>query len=325
MSGPSRRLSFALQRGAGSGGAGRRLALDAARGAAVLAMFGFHLIWDLGHFGYIDPAFPFSPGVRQFGHAIALGFLFIAGIALVLAMERSAPWPAFFRRLALVFGAAALVSAGTYAAFPEAYIFFGILHCIAAASLLAAPLLRLPAVVAAGAALAVFLISALVASPVFDAPPLLWVGLGTFQPLTNDYRPLFPWAGALFAGVAAAKFARLRAGAFPPFSPAASAVLRPPAWLGRHSLFLYLVHQPLFFAVFTAVAALAPAPAADADSAFMSACVGQCVASGGASDICESACRCTAQAAAKDPVLRDDSERVARIREAAARCVAAPK
>ena len=53
-------------------------------------------------------------------------------------------WPAFWRRFALIVAAAALVTAGTYVAFPTSYVFFGILHCIAVASLIAVPFLFAP-------------------------------------------------------------------------------------------------------------------------------------------------------------------------------------
>ena len=49
----------------------RIVALDAARGTAIIAMVAFHLIWDLGNFGYIDRDFPYSASVKLFGHAIA--------------------------------------------------------------------------------------------------------------------------------------------------------------------------------------------------------------------------------------------------------------
>ena len=54
-------------------------------------------------------------------------------------------WPAYWRRFLIIAGAAALVSVGTYFVFPGAFVFFGILHCIAAASLVALPFLFLPA------------------------------------------------------------------------------------------------------------------------------------------------------------------------------------
>ena len=62
---------------------GRFVLLDAARGFAVVAMVGYHLVWDLGNFDYIDPYFPYSSPFKSAGHAIALSFLFIAGVSLL--------------------------------------------------------------------------------------------------------------------------------------------------------------------------------------------------------------------------------------------------
>ena len=42
-------------------------------------------------------------------------------------------------------------------------------------------------------------------SATFDAPALFWLGLGTRETLTQDWRPFFPWAGALLLGVAVAR------------------------------------------------------------------------------------------------------------------------
>ena len=64
----------------------------------------------------------------------------------------------------------------------------------------------------------------------------------TTKPVTEDYVPLFPWTGVLLIGIAAGHWL-LRA-RFAPLAPArhAPAALR---WLGRHSLIIYLGHQPL--------------------------------------------------------------------------------
>jgi uncharacterized membrane protein len=146
---------------------GRWGALDAARGLAVLAMVGFHLTWDLGHFGYIDPSIPWSAPVKATGHVIAFSFLFIAGLSLVLAHRAGFRRDGFLRRLGLVAGAAAAVSLGTFAVFPSAWVFFGILHCIAAASLVCVPFLFRPFWMAAAAGAAFFVAPHFLASPVF--------------------------------------------------------------------------------------------------------------------------------------------------------------
>ncbi|ATQ68447.1 MULTISPECIES: heparan-alpha-glucosaminide N-acetyltransferase [Methylosinus] len=297
----------------------RLLALDVARGLAVVAMIVFHLTWDLGHFHYIDPGIPFTSAFKLFGHAIAVTFLFVAGVSLALAHRVFRP-RAYWRRLALIAGAALLVTAATAIAFPSSFVFFGILHCIAAASLVALPFLFLsaPAALVAGAALVA---APLVASgSFFDAPLWWWSGLSTFEPLTNDYRPLTPWAGVLLFGLGAAKLARWEAGA----APAATrpgAAMRGFGWLGRHSLALYLLHQPALFAGFSALALLLPQ---ERPASFVEACVAQCVVSGARAETCRNACDCTAREIERQDALvgaASEAERRSRIDAVARACV----
>jgi uncharacterized membrane protein len=295
----------------------RLVALDAARGLALVAMLGFHLIWDLGNFGYIQAEIPYSAGVKAFGHAIAVTFLFIVGVSLVLARARSADWRPFWRRLALIAGAAALVSLGTFLVFPKAFVFFGILHCIAVASLLAAPTLGAPWPATAIAAALASLAPLAFRAPFFDAPWLSWIGLSTIEPLTNDYRPLLPWSGAVFAGVAAAQFWRAKNLASLGAGLKGGAL----SWAGRHSLALYLLHQPLLFGLFGALPVLGVAPPAQGAGDFVKACVTQCEANGGREEICQEACACTAAEAARDAALSDSNARARRLKEIARDCV----
>jgi len=298
--------------------AGRLAALDAARGVAIVLMIVFHLIWDLGNFGYIERGLPYSPGVQLFGHAIAIGFLSIVGVSLVLARAQGGGSGPFWWRIGRVAGAAALVSLATYLAFPQSFVFFGILHCIALSSLLAAPLLllRWPAALAA-AALAI-VAPLFLSSAVFDAPVLTWIGLSTYQPPTNDYRPVLPWSGYVFAGVAAAQFWRERA-----LAPLAAAWKRGAlSFLGRHSLSIYLLHQPALFALFYALAALG-APPADTDTrAFVEACEERCRQSDVDAALCRSLCFCTAQQAASltPGEAADPEKRANRLDEFARAC-----
>jgi uncharacterized membrane protein len=299
--------------------------LDAARGLAVLAMFAYHFIWDLGYFRYVDPAFPYTPGFKAFGHAIAASFLFVAGAVLVLAHGDGMRWRSFARRLAVLTGAALLVSAGTYAAFPKSWVFFGILHCIAAASLLALPFLRASWPAPLAAALAAAAAPMVLSSPVFDAPWLQWVGLSTVAPLTNDYRPLLPWSGALLLGVAAARLRRASAPrARPARAPAGFRGASVLGFLGRHSLALYLLHQPAFFALLYGAALVLPPSAPDGTADFVAACATRCGAAGGAADFCRASCLCTAQEAARRLLENsaDEAERARRLDEAARDCAA---
>ncbi len=296
----------------------RLVALDAARGGAIVAMVAFHLTWDLGNFGYIDRNFPYSAGVKLFGHGVAIAFLFIVGVSLVVARARGAGPRAFWRRFLLIAGAAGLVSLGTYFAFPQAFVFFGILHCIALASLLAAPLLLAPWPAALLATLAAALAPMFLASPAFNTSWLNWIGLSTFEPLTNDYRPILPWSAAVFAGVAAAKFWAARGwGAIGRDLKAG-----PLAWLGRHSLALYLIHQPLLFGLFTALAFVGAAPSDRSSGGFVGACVAQCEASGGERSVCREACACIAEHAASEELPNEAKAREKRLDELARDCLA---
>ena len=66
----------------------------------------------------------------------------------------------------------------------------------------------------------------------------------TGKPVTEDYVPLFPWSGVLLLGLAAGHW--LIARDFGALSPLAHAP-RILQFLGRHSLVVYLVHQPILF------------------------------------------------------------------------------
>jgi len=143
--------------------------------------------------------------------------------------------------VALIAACAAAATVGSYILFPARYIFFGILHCIAVASVLALPLLRRPRV-ALAAGLAIVAAGLALASPLFDQRALAWLGFTTMKPATEDYVPLAPWAGVVLIGIAAGH--ALVVSRFRAVAPLARAP-RWLAWLGRHSLAVYMVHQPV--------------------------------------------------------------------------------
>lgn len=233
--------------------------IDIARGTALVAMAVYHFGWDLEFFHYMDPGTTVSGGWRIFARAIAISFLFLVGVSLFLAHAGGTRWRPFLRRLAMVAAAAAAISAATFLLMPAGFIFFGILHHIALASLLGLAFLRLPAapvlLLAAAAVAAPHLLSA----SAFDPPALWWTGLSTFRPQTNDYVPLFPWFGAVLAGIGTARLLndhglieRLRR-----VEPGRWA--RPLSMAGRHSLAFYLLHQPVLLAAVWTIAQLFPA------------------------------------------------------------------
>ena len=276
--------------------ASRVQAIDWARGAALVGMALYHLSWDLAYFHIIPADFPVDPPMRLFSHVVAGAFLILVGISVTLAHSQGINWPSFLRRLAIVSGAAILVTLATRAFAPNEAIYFGILHCIAVSSVLALPLARAPPWLAVGAAVAAFAAPMLFAGRGLDAHGLAWLGLSAQMPTTLDWRPLFPWSGLVFLGVGAAGLAPRSLYSTPLASSRASSTAgRALAWAGRHSLTIYLVHQPILFGVL--FAATTPTGYAQRinTEAFNANCQRECRAGGGFETKCGGACQCVVQ------------------------------
>ena len=226
--------------------AGRLVVLDAARGVALVAMACFHFTYDLQIFGFLPEGTIQAGPWRAFAMLIAGSFLFISGFSLVLAHRRGLRWRAFGRRLAILAGAAGLVSLATWLAMPDRFVHFGILHALAVSSLLGVLVLRLPGAVLLAMAAAVLMLPQVFRHEMFNAPWFWWLGLSTEWPLTMDYEPVFPWFAPFLAGMAAAKWlaARLQIGMVAR-TGGRQYLLPVLTFLGRHSLVVYLVHQPL--------------------------------------------------------------------------------
>jgi uncharacterized membrane protein len=268
-------------------------AIDVARGSALIGMGLYHLTWDLSYFGLISPGAPFSWQMRVFSHVVACAFLGLAGISLAIAHRVGANWPAFARRIGVVAAAAAVVSAATWLIAPDEPILFGILHCIVAASLIAAPLLAAPGW--ASAAVGALFVAAprLYSSATFDPTAMLWLGLGTREPATLDWRPLLPWAGVTLIGLGVGKLALpwLLASPLARWRPRLAPV-RALAFGGRHSLAVYLIHQPVFFALLYAGTQWTGAAERDVADRYLAACRPACVEAGGDIEACDKACAC---------------------------------
>lgn len=275
--------------------ASRLAAVDIIRGLAVLAMVSYHLSWDLAYAGFVSWDVTGDPPWRAYAMAIAGSFLCLSGLSLVLSTRAGLVAGRYFRRVLKIGAAAGLVSLATRLAFPDAWVFFGILHMIAVGSLLAYPLLYArPLSLLALAALALAL-PWIARSPAFDAP-LLWpLGLSATTPLANDYVPIFPWLAPMLAGMAVG---RLVVDGHLPL-PRVAAESRPgrlTAFLGRWSLPIYLAHQPILFGLVTWLASVLPADPAVESARFQEGCVSACLAEGQAAGQCRAFCGCVTSA-----------------------------
>ncbi len=224
----------------------RHSLVDVLRGAAIVMMFMYHFTFDLSYYGAVSADFNHDPFWLGFRAIIVSLFLGVMGVSLHLATARGVNPRSFGRRLLLVAGCAGLVSAGSYAMFPNSMIFFGILHFIAVASVLGLLFRRLfwLNLIVGGGLIATGL---QFQHPWFDLPAWQWLGLMTHKPVTEDYVPLLPWFGVVLIGMFLGKLIYQRENV-PSIArwTGRHPVARLLAFGGRHSLPVYMLHQPVF-------------------------------------------------------------------------------
>ncbi len=224
--------------------------VDALRGFAMVWMTIFHACFDLQHFGYLRANFHADPFWTWQRIAIVSLFTFCAGWGQAIAVAQGQSSARFWKRWRQIAACAMLVTAGSYAMYPQSFIYFGILHGMAAMLILARFFAPSGALLLLGAAVALALPqlaapahAAWPALEILNTPAMNWLGFISRKPVTEDYAPLLPWLGVMLWGMAAGhwclrarpQWLRLRlAGA-----------VRPLAWLGRWSLSYYMVHQPV--------------------------------------------------------------------------------
>ena len=213
---------------------------DSTRGVAILLMVVFHFCYDLRYFGLVDWNVPNGPGWWQFRYVILTLFIGTAGVSFGLAHSvQGYRWKSFLRRQLLLGASALAITLGSLFMFPLAWIYFGILHFLFLAGFLCLPLVGRPNTsLVLGLAILVLYAQGLL-SPVW---PFAYIE-GYLPRYTEDFVPLAPWLGVCYLGLAAGHYGQFIRSKFgDPGLPLLTLA-------GRHSLAIYLLHQPLLFAL----------------------------------------------------------------------------
>src|SRR5690606_18368591 len=119
---------------------------------------------------------------------------------------------------------------------------------IALSSLLALPFVRAPLWAGIGTAIVVLFLPAVVSDAAFNTRARSWIGFFTTTPATADLVPIFPWLGVVLIGVIGM---RVLEGSPALRWSSPNPALHTLARIGRWSLVIYLVHQPLLFGLIT--------------------------------------------------------------------------
>lgn len=230
----------------------RYAVLDTLRGLALVGMILYHLCYNL-HFIFGVSLPWFQSAGAQFWQILNSGlFLLLAGICTHLTRKP-------YRRTLRVGAAALLVSLITFFFTPQECIVFGILHCMTWCMLFFAVfrsmLCKIPTV--PGLICSVFLFALTYHVPqkylLFEpfAIPLpeswyvsYWLSvIGFLSPdfVSADYFPIFPYLFLFLSGHFLGRWLHYLPESIRSFS------VRPLAALGRHSMMIYLAHQPVLY------------------------------------------------------------------------------
>ncbi|MCL2871811.1 MAG: DUF1624 domain-containing protein [Betaproteobacteria bacterium] len=226
--------------------------LDISRGLALCAMIIYHFCFDLQWQGIITADPYHSPIWTTARTLIITSFLLIVGISLFVAHTRAISHRAFWLRIIKIAACALIVSIASYALFPESFIYFGVLHFIAIASILAWPFTGYPRFALIFGVIVV-LVGITFSNPIFNARAFSLIGFVTELPRTEDYVPIFPWLGVVLIGVG---IAPVLLSIRKTVSASSNRVTRLLIWMGRRSLWVYMLHQPILVGALWSVQAL---------------------------------------------------------------------
>lgn len=237
-------------------GGARYALLDELRGLVFINMLAYHTVWDLVWIFGMDWGWYQGRAAYVWQQGICWTFILLSGFCVPLGHHT-------LRRGAVVFAGGALVTAATVLAMPEDAVWFGVLTLLGSAMLLAGlaePLLRrVPPQAGLAVCAALFVLTRDVNQGTLGfegwalaaLPPALYRNLFTaflgFPPegfYSTDYFSLLPWLFLFLAG-----YYLHRAIGRERMEPLRRSVCPPLGWVGRHSLVLYLLHQPVIYGV----------------------------------------------------------------------------
>lgn len=224
--------------------------LDAARGAALIGMIAIHLIYDLVDlFDVIRWQQPV--GYLLFKNNYGMLFLLISGISVTLGSR-------CVKRGFQVFCCGFLCTAVTLGMYLLGFtdrsilIYFGVLHCLGVCMMLWPLFRKLPSPILVALGFLLVAVGLYLRTAAFSFRWLMPLGFAYYGFASSDYFPLMPNLGYFLLGaVLGRKLYREKKSLFPAEKEPTPFL----CWLGRNSLLIYLIHQPVLAAIVGAIAA----------------------------------------------------------------------
>lgn len=215
--------------------------LDLMRGIGILLVVVYHIFFDLTYFGMGN--WIANPIIWAIGRLAAVLLIGIAGVSLSVSMKR---WEGkkgetahHIKRVLMLAAVAVLITLATWIYPHNGFIFFGIIHFLALASLVGFLLWR------SRMAIALLVI--------LSIPAWLWLQTQNTNDMflsilgektgiyTLDLYAFFPWIGLFCAGMLIGNMVYGKKERMMKFKAPNNFILE---WMGQNSLAIYLLHQP---------------------------------------------------------------------------------
>lgn len=221
--------------------------IDVLRVSAIVMMIAYHLCYDLKYFGWTIWTIPEGDGWRYWRYVIVSLFVFTMGASMGLATAQGRNYNAFYKRLGKIAACALLITIMSLFMFAKSWIYFGILHFMAFASCIVFLLSDVNWKLTMTIGIAIlfgFFIGWLPRRWPFDL-------ITALPGYTEDFVPIFPWLGVACLGLAFSQIFRTSEYANRDLSLAEenNPIARTITSTGKRSLLIYMIHQPILFAI----------------------------------------------------------------------------
>ncbi len=229
--------------------------IDELRGLCIILVVIYHAFYSLVMiYGYKQPAEAFAV-MRKIQPVLPAMFILLSGISFQLSRSN-------IRRGLKLLAVAAIMMLALWLVMPSQMIWFGIIHFLAVMNIVLGLLKKyvdkIPASVGIISCAILFILTYNVQNGYIGIESSLSLELPEFMYLTDltaplgfyspsfhsaDYCPIIPWAFMFIIGTVLGRYVRLLP------EKLSKTHIKPLAFIGRHTLIIYLLHQPIIVGV----------------------------------------------------------------------------
>jgi uncharacterized membrane protein len=226
--------------------------IDSLRGIAIILMVASNFVTDVAYFG-ISGMSIYSGFWLVFARVVVSMFILLAGISLTLSYSRvrnKKPREIrrkYFYRGLKILGLGMIITLVTWAFISQGFVLFGVLHLIGFSIIFGQFMVkrsRLSLLLGISFILAGLFLQAFA----FTLPWLVWLGLRPEGFYSVDYVPVIPWFGLFLVGMFLGNVLYPEGKRRFKIRDSDSRLLAPLRFLGRNSLVIYFLHQPVLIA-----------------------------------------------------------------------------